>query len=261
MPPFLPENDDNILPCLQGFPEDFSLSDAISEAQVDSGRKRRSINPNRGYQQLGNAVSPVMVAAIGSSMLHATQAVHHAKHCRRRQSAPALSLLKRCRPRPAATHLALSEQCQAFVEQKEGAPAVTTGTCPDEPFSLEDQQQVRGLLSHRDSLAQAMGLHAVKDTAHRQLTLTQRVPGGLANMLSLVLPHLGSDDEEVFRLAVVALCIMSRDQHVASALSTQPSVGQHLRRISTDRYHALAEQALGNILKASGEVKASADTS
>lgn len=251
---------------LQGFPEDFLLSDAISQTPLEPGRKckRQGINPNRGYQQLGNAVSPVLVAAIASSLLLATRdPVHLAKHCLRRQIAPALNLLKRCHPHPdtaLASSPSLSEQCRAFLEQKEGGPAVTTGTCPDKPLTVEEERHVRKLLSHRDALARVMGLHAVKDTAHRQFTLTQRVSRGLADMLSLVIPHLNSDDEEVSRLSVVALGIMSRDRHVARTLSTQASVVQHLRRTSGERYHALAEQALGNILKASKEVDTSVDT-
>ena len=258
----------NAPPRVQGFPEDFLLADAISEAPLEPGRKhkrrRRGINPNRGYQQLGNAVSPVLVAAIASSLLLATQdPAHHAKHCPRRQIAPALHLLKRCHPHPdtaLASSPSLSEQCRAFLERKEGGPAVTTGTCPDKPLTVEEQRHVRKLLAHRDPLARTMGLHAVKDTAHRQLTLTQRVPRGVADMLSLVIPHLSSDDEEVSRLSVVALGIMSRDRHVARALSTQASVVQHLRRTSGERYHALAEQALGNILKAAKEANAGVDT-
>ena len=235
------------------------LSDTIAGAQPKVKRKRCGINPNRGYQQLGNAVSPVVVAAIGACLMHAIRdSAHHATHCRRRLVVPALTLLQRCHPRPEAKCAlapSLSEQCQAFVEGKEGSAAATTGTCPAQPPDLAEQEEVRRLLTHQDRLAQAMGLHAVKDTAHRQLTLTKRVPSALTALLLLVVPLLHSVDEEVSRLSVVTLCIMSRDQRVALELSALPSVGHHLRALSSARYHALAEQALKNILEASEETE------
>jgi hypothetical protein len=221
---------------LQGFPADFVLSNGGNEG--------------RGFHQLGNAVCPILVAAIAGNVLAALGIVAAppppplgfelaAAAGSRAWCAPALQVLLRAAPTPAAPRGdrgSLAARCAAFLRAEPGAPTACCGWGPR--FEPADASVLRAHLRSALPLARVLGLHELGRVLHfddESGSSFDDDSGGsacativAAGVVPALAACLQSADEEVRRLAVVAVCCASRTAAGLSALATCAAVGENL---------------------------------
>ncbi|KAK3241193.1 hypothetical protein CYMTET_49019 [Cymbomonas tetramitiformis] len=246
---------------LQGFPHNFRYQCATS----------RPNNANRAYFQLGNAVCPIIVAAIAASVLEALAVpplippqpststlpagvtLATIPKSPRSLVAPALELLLEAAPAaPGAltgSRQQLLRQCAAFLRTdlvESGAPAGCTGRGPE--FLAADQEVTRRLLESRQAGAELSGLTTLGRVAYYEVecggpqgATAAMVAAGLVILTAGLIVH--GSVAEVRRLAVVTLAILCRQPVAAATLVTSHSTVEALWEVIAVTDSRTAKQA------------------
>eukprot|EP01052_Picozoa_sp_SAG31_P037071 SAG31_NODE_4722_length_3007_cov_2.155089_1_plen_564_part_00 len=236
---------------LQGFPSNFRLG-------ADSLHAR---NKGRGYAQLGNAVCPVIVAAVGAAILEAlgtTLAIPetlaselsprmpslHQPIVDRAHSAVALHLLLNALPTtavlPRAGKEGLQAQCCDFLARRTGSPVpwVGYGGC----FSPADAAYAASSLTSCSMVAKLLALQMLGHFTHLENEGFEEGVGTCSTIASAgLLPALiacfrAEEETEIQRLAVVVVCCMSRNKVGRLALLKQENC-----KAALDRLHSLKD--------------------
>ncbi|CAE8645640.1 unnamed protein product [Polarella glacialis] len=215
---------------LQGFPEYLAVAGNGALA-----------NPHRAYHQLGNAVCPVIIAAIAAAVLVAVGrppvSVTHAdlSPCadkpQRGLVAHALELLIAASPAPDAEtdgRPSLRSLCSAFLLGAPDGPLACTGR--GAALSADDLELLRSQLTSGQASAQLGALFTIGRVVH--LEAQAQSPSKCsalivaAELLPVVVDCLSSPCFEVRRTAVLALQILSRTDAAQQLAATSSIVAR-----------------------------------
>mmetsp|Transcript_118964 Transcript_118964/g.381178 ORF Transcript_118964/g.381178 Transcript_118964/m.381178 type:complete len:628 (-) Transcript_118964:246-2129(-) len=241
---------------LQGFPESFVHCG--SEGLPDR---------NRAYHQLGNAVCPVVVAAIAACVLsaiglhrgtlpsgaatsHGIEPLPRGPDPHRGLTASALELLLAASPTDTAESLQLRVLCEAFLLG--GSSGVPSSTGCGRELSASDVEGLRRLLTSSLPGAQTTALFAIGRVAYLegQTGVAKTAPAAVVasgGLLGLVTGCLAGANE-VQRQAVTTLKILSTFESVVGPLARDACALQRLREFMQDA------EAGGSIGRQAGEI-------
>lgn len=239
---------------LQGFPSEFNFGGA---------------NANRGYFQLGNAVCPVVIAAIAAALLTsvgrpiqaavAECGIAEGPRLRRNIVIPALDLLLSSAPDGGNStrsqgRTSLRDAVNRFVAGDGDGPACSYGV--GAALSDDDCSVVNASLASGRPEAQLVALHTLGELAHRERTHEGDKSGTTGKIVEEGLVKaaagcLGSPHGEVLRRAVVTLATMSRLDALGAELATCVEAIAKLTAIANDpagdaRLAKQAKEALSN---------------
>lgn len=227
---------------LQGFPE---------ECPVAGEDVSILANANRAYHQLGNAVCPVIVAAIACAALEAAGVCVQPRLAGtpllrgrgvRWRALPALELLLAAAPGGYRSRLRAS--CQAFLDGAPHAPAGYAGHGASLlPGDLELTQRQLACRTSRSS--QCLGLFTVSRAAYLETGKVADMPIVHSGLLVLVAACLESPSDEVRHLALVALALVSR--RAPSALRATDTVRCQLQMVLRESQRGPDDFGLGRL--------------
>jgi len=219
---------------LQGFPDDFKVDGNGALA-----------NWHRAYHQLGNAVCPVVVAAIAASVLVAlgkSPAEPRNSNSLKLQVnnggsvlAPALELLEAASPSPDGMdgkRTSLRSLCSSFLRGDASGPMASRGRGRD--LQQQDIDLLKVQLASGFDCAQVDALFTIGRVLYMELQDSAPArcskPIAEAGLVPLVVDCLKSSTFEVRHLAVVALAILSRTSLGKRLLAALGSVLQQVER-------------------------------